>query len=853
MLRIVWGWTGIMGLGWGLLALPLLTAPSSALGPVAAAQPPLGGPGAGPLPPPGFPPLPLMDTLDFDKDGELSADELAAAAASLRKLDRSGDGQLQPDELLPDFGSFPPGPGFGGPGFGGPGGPRGPLQVERRLVEQFDADQNGRLDAAERQAARKAAAQSGADPQRGPGGPGGRGPRHSQVPAEPGELIRPEDVESYADRALYDTSVLRTLFLEFESDDWESELAAFNNTDVEVPATLTVDGRQYRDVGVHFRGMSSYMMVPAGYKRSLNLTLDFVHRDQNLYGYRTLNLLNAHEDPSFLSSVLYSHIARQYIAAPEANLVRVVINGEDWGIYPSVQQFNKDFLQENYGTTGGSRWKVSGSPGADGGLRYLGDDVSAYRQRYDLKSGDSDAAWQALIRLCRTLDQTPPEQLQAALEPLVDLDGLLWFLALDVALINNDGYWVRASDYSIYLDPAGRFHFIPHDMNEAFRGAMAGPGGPGGPPGFGGPRGPQTGGRGAAERNGSPDGQPPAETPGRLGANGPVAGPSDVAGPVPGGPGFGPPGFGPSGFGPPGFGPSGFGPPGMGVALDPLIGLDDARKPLRSKLLAVPALRQRYLQCVRTIAEKSLDWQQTGPLVSQCRALIEGPLQVDRKKLSTYEEFLTATADTAGPSEDMRRHMPVRDFMDQRRHYLLAHVELAGLQALELPDRSVQPGSLLPQPVALPPGKVAAGAVVINELLAANERTLADPQGEYDDWIELHNRGTEAVDVSGLYLSDSPTELSKWKIPAGSTISAGGYLLLWADENGKAAEGLHLNFKLSAAGEDLLLVDRDGTTVLDALRFDKQTTDVSYGRFPDGGDTWQPLFATPGAANRNRE
>jgi len=65
---------------------------------------------------------------------------------------------------------------------------------------------------------------------------------------------------------------------------------------------------------------------------------------------------------------------------------------------------------------------------------------------------------------------------------MLDIDSALWFLALDVALINNDGYWVRSSDYTIFLDDKGKFHIVPHDMNEAFHGAMGGPGmgGPGG-------------------------------------------------------------------------------------------------------------------------------------------------------------------------------------------------------------------------------------------------------------------------------------------------------------------------------------------------------------------------------------
>ena len=135
-------------------------------------------------------------------------------------------------------------------------------------------------------------------------------------------------MKNYPDKGLYEPTVLRTVFLEFENKDWEKELQDFHGTDVEVPATLIVDGKKYSNVGVHFRGMSSYMMVPMGGKRSLNLSMDLADSKQQLYGCKTLNLLNSHDDGSQLSTVLYSHIARQYMPAPKANVVKVVINGD---------------------------------------------------------------------------------------------------------------------------------------------------------------------------------------------------------------------------------------------------------------------------------------------------------------------------------------------------------------------------------------------------------------------------------------------------------------------------------------------------------------------------------------------
>ena len=248
------------------------------------------------------------------------------------------------------------------------------MMEERRIVERFDKDGDRRLNRIEREAARDWLANQ---PRGGrPGGPnppagamrpppfGGR----DFAPASPGRPIKPADLPSAGSAGLYDPKTLRTIFLQFENTEWERELADFNNTDVEVPASLTLDGVTYRDVGVHFRGMSSFMMVPEGSKRSLNLSIDYVHDTQRLLGYRTLNLLNANGDATFLRQVLYTDIARRYVPTPSANYIRVVINGEYWGVYVNTQQFNADFTREWFASTKGARWKVPGSPRGRGGM-----------------------------------------------------------------------------------------------------------------------------------------------------------------------------------------------------------------------------------------------------------------------------------------------------------------------------------------------------------------------------------------------------------------------------------------------------------------------------------------------------
>lgn len=381
--------------------------------------------------------------------------------------------------------SFPtPNPGAppaSGPGGFGRGG-LGPSQPRRKLVEQFDKDRSGRLDQAERQAAQEFLRQERAAGRGSRGfSPRGFSGRGSQGPPQPGPHLSPADVPPIPHAPLYDPTALRTFFLEFENPDWEQELADFYHTDVEVPATLSVDGKVYPNVGVHFRGASSFFTVGEGRKRSLGLSLDFADPGQRLHGCKSLDLLNSHDDATFLRTVLYSEIARRYLPAPKANYVKVAINGECWGVYVNAQPFNRNFLKEWFPNSSGTRWKVPGNPRGGGGLAYLGDDVEEYKRRYQLKAGEEAGAWNDLIRLCRTLSETPLDSLEDALAPMLNIDRTLWFLALENALINNDGYWIRASDYTLFRDRHGRFHLVPHDANETF----LRPGGPG----FG--RGPQ--------------------------------------------------------------------------------------------------------------------------------------------------------------------------------------------------------------------------------------------------------------------------------------------------------------------------------------------------------------------------
>lgn len=137
--------------------------------------------------------------------------------------------------------------------------------------------------------------------------------------------------------------------------------------------------------------------------------------------------------------------------------------------------------------------------------------------------------------------------------------------------------------------------------------------------------------------------------------------------------------------------------------------------------------------------------------------------------------------------------------------------------------------------------------LVINEFMASNDETVADQDGEFDDWVELYNNSDSSIDMSGYYLSDDPEELMKWEFPAGTSIEGRGYLTIWADDD-EEQEGLHTNFKLSAASESVVLVNPSGE-IVDEVSYVDQETDVAYGRIPNGTGNFQKTFATFGTEN----
>ncbi|MEE4177729.1 MAG: CotH kinase family protein [Bacteroides sp.] len=140
--------------------------------------------------------------------------------------------------------------------------------------------------------------------------------------------------------------------------------------------------------------------------------------------------------------------------------------------------------------------------------------------------------------------------------------------------------------------------------------------------------------------------------------------------------------------------------------------------------------------------------------------------------------------------------------------------------------------------------------VVINEIMASNQTTIADNDGDYSDWIELHNAGETPLILEGYGLSDNYDNAFKWVFPA-VTIGPGQYMIIWASnkDRNNPEEPLHTSYAISADGEEVILTHPNGTRISE-IPPTPMGSDISFGHFPDASGTLVFFdIPTPGAPN----
>ncbi|MBL7795588.1 MAG: CotH kinase family protein [Saprospiraceae bacterium] len=652
---------------------------------------------------------------------------------------------------------------------------------------------------------------------------------------------------------LYDSAIVRSIYLDFPQPNYWTLLTNNYASKTDLPATMTVDGVLYDSVGVRFKGQTSYSMVTTQ-KKSFNISVDYAREDQTLMGYQTLNLNNWFGDPSAMREVFFQHQIRRHIPAAKSNFVNLYINGQNWGLYPNIQQLNKDFLEEWFFSNDGANWRAdtdtpTGGPGPGGGpswgdgtaaLNNLGTDTTQYKKYYTLKSSDIDNPWSHLVAGCQALNLTAMADLPNVLPNYFDIDRTLWHLASEIAFADDDSYIYKGKmDYYVYYEPeTGRLTPLEYDGNSVLGGMNINWG---------------------AFYNETKVNYPLLN---RILAV-PMWRQRYLA--------------------------------HLRTIIEEELNpttcnaiLDNYRTMIAPYVQADPKKLYTYTQfnsdveslktrinTRRTNLLNNAEVKQVAPTIASAEYR-NAAGQAWEKPFAG--ETTTVTAQVSSPDGIFGVNLFYSTQLTG--NFTPVKMEDDGLHSDGAAGDGVY-GAAIPGQIAgtfvrfyieavanttarsaayLPVGAehdvfvyqvqaqtVANATVAINEIMASNSTTIQDPEGDFEDWIELHNLTNNPVDLSGYYLTDNPANLPKYLIPAGVTIPANGYLIFWADEDGTDGP-THCNFKLSASGELVYLLDPN-LNLVDSVTFGQQQTDMGYARVPNGTGPFVIQAATPGYNN----
>ncbi len=626
------------------------------------------------------------------------------------------------------------------------------------------------------------------------------------------------------------------MYLEFSQGDYLNQLSNNYDSKTEIPATLRYKDKVLENVGVRYRGNTSYSR--AGEKKSFSIDLEFVTDGQDINGYNELKLNNWFEDESSMREVLFSNLARLNIPAAKGNFVNLYVNGRNYGIFANIQKLDKDHVKEWFLDDEATRWRAEGEPGGFGGggfggggfggggfgsifgagtssLNDLGENGSAYETAYDLKRAYVDDPWQDLANACHTIGVTSHEYFIEQVSQYFDIDAALWFLATENVFEDDDSYINKGGmDYYVYFDVAsGRIVPIEYDGNSVLKTTNYSP-------------------FKSADSADYPLLNIMLSIPELRQRY--LAHYRTV----------------------------------MEEALNPSISHAkiDQYQQLIDSYQAVDAVRnysyQQYREGVNSLKSiittrynfirSNSEVSQTGLTISNVQDAVNGAVSTR----PTESQSVTVTADVSGnmgvnavylyygdglvgsfskvamnDTGNGRFSATIPPFYKGAfvRYYIEAIANNNAKTATYEPV-GAEHDVFIYQVIS---ATQVQNPVVINELMPANDSTAVDEEGEYGDWIELYNTSNQPVNLSGYYLTDEEDNLTRWAFPAGTTIPANGTLIVWADDKEDLTTGLHTNFKLSASGENLYLVTPE-LAFADQVTFDAADDDESFARLPNG-------------------
>ncbi|MBL7827268.1 MAG: CotH kinase family protein [Saprospiraceae bacterium] len=647
-------------------------------------------------------------------------------------------------------------------------------------------------------------------------------------------------------QSLYNPAILQEIKINFYQSNWDyllDSLKSLDHGDYLLVPSVEINGQVFDSVGVKYKGNSSYSENNA--KNPMHIKLDYIRKNQNYQGVEDLKLSNGFADPTFVREVLSYEILRNYMDAPVANYARVYINGAYWGVYGNVESINKRFLRNHFKTDGENAFfkcnpEDFGGPGTGGNypdLVYSSADSTFYYNKYDIQS---DYGWLELMMLMDTLKNHPNSA-----HAILDVDRALWMLAFNTLLVNLDSYTgAFAQNYYLYHDRNERFIPINWDLNMSF-GAfpLLSAGGPGG----------------ALSLTQMKQLDPLTQS---TNSNRPLikqllSNPTYKRMYI----------------------------AHMRTMLQEQFSNDDYYNRAQElqnvidasiqedthKFYSYTSFKNNLTQSVtggfgnvpgitdlmsgrKTFLTSNVNFTAAPPSISQVELSLNNIANVQAQVQNATTVWLAWRADSSDVFQKVTMYddgahndgaasdgvyggsFPLEDPTMQ--YYIYAENNNAGIFSPERAEHEFY----LTNPVL--PG---VGEVVINELLAINTAGEVDEAGEYDDWLEMYNNTNHAIPLTGLYLSDDSSDRNKWAFPAGVSIPAHGYLIVWLDDDNLQGP-YHANFKLDQAGEQVIFSD-GASQVLDSVVFGQQLPDITFGRYPNGTGNFTFMPPTFSAQN----
>lgn len=227
---------------------------------------------------------------------------------------------------------------------------------------------------------------------------------------------------------------------------------------------VEIDGVTVQEIGIRMKGNSSYNINSK--KKSLKLSFDEYVNDQEYDGMGTLNLNNCMWDPTLMREKVTLDFMRDFgVYAPRCTYANVYLNNVLWGLYSTVEQVDKKFLNTRLGENDGNLFKA----GDDGGeFTWYGSNQVDYETEFELKTNDSLNDWSDLINFIDVLNNTS-SNFETELEKTFNVDAFLKYWAVCNILTNLDSYLESTRNYYIYHNLlTDQFDWIAWDVNEAF-------------------------------------------------------------------------------------------------------------------------------------------------------------------------------------------------------------------------------------------------------------------------------------------------------------------------------------------------------------------------------------------------